>query len=75
VCEPRRCPHATARRNEAIAPSWLSTFGLALGAAGVGAGIYLIATAGGASPVTVTTGGVEVTPMLGPGSVGLNGTF
>jgi serine/threonine-protein kinase len=56
--------------------SWVSTIGLALGAVGVGAGIYLIATAGsGSSPVTVTTGGVRMTPTLGPGSVGLNGTW
>jgi hypothetical protein len=77
---PENCKDATAkqaaatRKHDAVLPSWLATGGIVLGAAGIGVGIFLIAT-NGSPPVTVSTGSVRMTPTIGPGSVGLTGSF
>ena len=71
---PTAAAAARDRRSQAVPASWISTAGFVLGAAGLGVGIYLIATAG-SSPASVTAGSVRVTPSIGPGAVGLDGTF
>ena len=66
---------AEARRKDALLPSWVATGGIGLGVVGLGVGIYLIATSGSSSAPAVTSGNVRVSPTIGPGSVGLTGTF
>lgn len=66
---------ANSKRNAANTASWISTGGFALGALGLGVGIYLVATAGGSPPPPARSGALRVTPAIGPGSVGLVGSF
>jgi hypothetical protein len=61
------------RKKHAIVTSWISSVAIGLGAASVGYGIYLMLTAGG--PSTLATAKVGVRPEIGPGSLGLRGSF
>jgi hypothetical protein len=66
---------AESKRRLAVTASWVSNIGFGLGAVGLGIGIYLVATAGGSAPAPARSGVVRVTPVLGPGAVGLAGSF
>ena len=70
-----RASAAEAKRNTALTASWISNAGFGLGAIGIGVGIYLIATAGGSSPTPPRAGAVRVVPAIGPGAIGLSGSF
>jgi hypothetical protein len=73
--DPSAAAAAEAKRSSALTASWISTGGFALGAVGLGVGIYLLATAGSAAPAPVRTGSLRVVPAIGPGAVGLSGSF
>jgi len=66
---------AADRRSEAVLPSWIATGGVVLGAAGLATAIYLMVTSRAEAPAAATTGGLRVTPVLGPSAAGVSGSF
>jgi hypothetical protein len=64
------------KRHSLVIESWLgSTVPLVLGAAAFGAGVYFVLTPSGAPAPPPQAGKLRVTPLIGPGSLGLHGTF
>jgi hypothetical protein len=61
------------KKQQAIVPSWLATASLGIGAVGIGAGIYLLLTAGRSAPSG--TAAPRIQPTVGPRSLGLSAVF